>query len=596
MNVYAICCAVLVGCVFLGASACAEDDRLPRGAAVLGEDALGSFGMLAGDRAETEVVTVRGQPFTRAIRARVKTRPQQSYGIQLSAPAAVAVGKGDVLHARFYVRALDVRDETAEAVAEFVFEKQGNPWTKSITRVARAGAEWKRFDVPFRSAESYPAGGAGVRIRLGFRVQTLEIGGLEVLHYGKGMDIRRLPVTLPTYRGQEPDAGWRREARERIEKHRKADLVVRVVDARGRRVRNAEVKVRMKRHAYGFGTAVSSLYLQDGRESEDKRRYREEIVKLFNRTVIENNLKWWGWESAREKAVRTVDWLRSSGIEVRGHCLVWPSWGHLPKDMQARKTDKAYLRKRCLDHIADEAGAMKGKLVDWDVMNEPFTNHDLMDVLGREVMAEWFSKAKEADPGANVYINDYAILSGGGGDTAHRRHYEETIRFLIEQGAPLDGIGVQGHFGSNVTPPEEIWKTLDRFSKFGLPIQVTEYDMKTGIEEFEGLYTRDFMTAVFAHPATVGILMWGFWDGRHWKQNAPIFRRDWSVKPSGEAWIDLVFRKWWTEEDGRTDRRGEFRARGFLGDYEITAERRGRTGSAEFTLTKGGGAAEVVVE
>lgn len=593
MNAYAICAVTLAGCLLvLGLAEAAE---LPPGTPLLGADPLAAF-RLSGTGAEIEIVPVRGREFTRAIRARTRVKPQTSYATQLTAPTVAPVNKGDVLYARFYLRALEAADETAEGVTEFVFEKMGTPWTKSITYQARAGSKWKRFDVPFKAAASYAAGGAHVCMRLGFRVQVVEIGGFELTNFGRRLDISKLPVTIPTYRGQEADAPWRKEAERRIEKHRKADLTVRVTDGRGRPVSKAKVEVEMRRHAYGFGTAVSSHYLQDGKETQDKKRYREEIKKLFNRTVLENNLKWRGWERGRDKAIRTTNWLRDSGIEVRGHCLVWPNWRHLPGDMKQRQGDKAYLRKRCLDHIADEAGAMKGKLIDWDVINEPFTNHDLMDILGREVMGGWFKKAKEMDPDVNVYINDYAILSGGGGDSAHRRHYEETIRFLIDSGAPLDGIGVQGHFGSNVTAPGELLKTLDRFARFGRPLQVTEFDMKTGIEPFEAAYTRDFMTAVFSHPATVGILMWGFWDGRHWKKNAPIYRKDWSLKPSGEVWIDLVFKKWWTRAEGTTNRRGEFEVRGFLGDYEIAAERRGRSGRAGFTLTKEGGVVRVVVE
>jgi len=583
---------------------CMAGEGLPPGTPLVGPDGFGAMA-LSGTERDSEEVAVTGQAFTKALRVRTKQRPARPYNMQLTASTTAAAAKGDVILASFWARAAASSDETGEALTEFVFEKAGDPWTKSVTYSVRAGAKWRQYNIPFAAVESYAAGGAHVCFRVGYDPQAIELAGFRLVNYGRKVKVSDLPVTIPTYRGQEPDAPWRKAAAERIEKHRKADITVRVTDARGRAVRGAEVSVKMKRHLYAFGSAVNCRYLQEGGETPDKKRYRQEIVKLFNRVVTENALKWPRWESNPDHARKTVSWLRGEGLEVRGHCLFWPNWRHVPRSMRpaaaaggdaAPAPDPAALRKRVLDHIAEEAGAMKGKLVEWDVINEPFSNHEITDILGEESLVEWFKAARKADPVVKLYINDYAIISGGGGDSPHRRHYEKTIRMLIDKGAPLDGIGMQCHFGNAVTAPAEILKTLDRFAKFGRPIEITEFDMKTGIEAFEAAYTRDFMTAVFSHPSTVGVIMWGFWDGRHWKGNAPLFRKDWNLKPSGKAWQDLVFKKWWTEAEGVTDRRGGYGTRGFLGRYEVTASRRGRKGRAEFDLAKPGAEVKVVLE
>jgi hypothetical protein len=64
--------------------------------------------------------------------------------------------------------------------------------------------------------------------------------------------------------------------------------------------------------------------------------------------------------------------------------------------------------------------------------------------------------------------------------------------------------------------------------------------------------------------------MWGFWEGRHWLPAAAMYRRDWTLKPNGQAWIDLVKKQWWTTANGQTDTLGQFRTRAFHGDYQVT--------------------------
>jgi endo-1,4-beta-xylanase len=213
-----------------------------------------------------------------------------------------------------------------------------------------------------------------------------------------------------------------------------------VRDETGRPVAGAAVEVWMKRHEFGFGTAVNASYLYDGTEDDNKRRYRAETKRLFNKAVLENALKWPASEGAwgggqREKALKTIRWLRDEGLDVRGHCLVWPSWKNTPKNLQDLKGDPAALRRRVAERVTEAVAATRGTLVEWDVVNEPFTNHDLMDVLGWDVMIEWFKLARLADPGTKLYINDYSILAGGAGWSDHRQHYEGTLRMLVDGSA-----------------------------------------------------------------------------------------------------------------------------------------------------------------
>ncbi len=415
--------------------------------------------------------------------------------------------------------------------------------------------------------------------------QVVEVGGTELLSYGREMDIARLPRTRLRYEGQAADAAWRAAAQQRIEKYRKADLTVTVLDAEGKPAAGARVQVNMTRHAFGWGSAVTADLLTA--DTADARTYRETVATLYNKVVFENDLKWPGWERKERRATvfDAIRWLEKSNIEIRGHCLVWPSWRHLPRDVARLADNPSALRRRVGDHVTDEVSALRGKLVQWDVINEPYTNHDLMDVLGNEAMVEWFRLARQADAEVRLFINDYAILAAGGRDTAHQDHYEQTIRYLLDQKAPLGGIGLQAHFASDLTPPARLIQILDRFSRFGLPLEVTEHDINISDEQLQADYTRDFLTAVFSHPSVNGILTWGFWEGRHWRPNAAYFRRDWSLTPAGQVWIDLVRDKWWTRESGVTDAAGRFTVRGFLGQYDVEAAQGDRTAATKCTLS-----------
>jgi endo-1,4-beta-xylanase len=519
-------------------------------------------------RASVSTEAVDGQPFKQALRVEVKEASGNPWDVQLQMPVTQAVQAGDVILATLYLKS----EAGGDAHSEFVMELGREPWSKSVSYPLRAGNEWRKLHVRYQAARSYAAGEAQLLFRLGYEPQTLLIAGLTVENFGSQLALADLPTTKLGYPGMQADAAWRSAAAERIEKVRKSELSILVQDRNGKAMSGADVTIHQTKQAFGFGSAVVAQTLS--RPGNDK--YKQLTAELFNTAVLENNLKWqplagdWGEGWTVAVAQKGVDWLGQHGIQTRGHVLVWPGWKNLPRSLKPLEKDPVKLRAAVNAHVTELATAMRGKLLHWDVMNEPFDNHDLMDLLGEDAMIEWFRAARAADPSAQLFINDYAILSGGGGTTPHRDNYERVIKLLLDKGAPLDGIGLQGHFGAELTGPEDILALLDRYAKFGKQIWITEYDVDIDDEELAGQFTRDLYTTLFSHPAVGGIMMWGFWDGAHWHKNAPLYRQDWSLKPAGAAYRDLVLREFRSNLAGKTDASGAFKTRAFLGSYEVT--------------------------
>src|SRR5262249_9090254 len=142
---------------------------------------------------------------------------------------------------------------------------------------------------------------------------------------------------------------------------------------------------------------------------------------------------------------------------------------------------------------------------------EPWDNHALMDMFGRDRMVDWFNAARAADPAARLVLNDYSNHDATT-DAAHVENFEATARFLLEKKAPLEGLGLQSHIGSTPNAPVHVLATLDRYAKLGLPLRVTEFDINTDDEELQADYTRDFLTLMFSHPGVIGFQLWGFWE------------------------------------------------------------------------------------
>lgn len=535
-----------------------------------------------------ESLDVENQPFKKAYR--ISTNGQNandSYTLRYNIDSSV--NKGDVLFLSFYRRSIQSKRETGESFMEIALDHfiDGKyNWPPIFERGMSFGSEWVLTQIPFVAAKNVTKGEMSLIIKCGKFPQIFELGGISLINYKQSKQLRNLPKSIVHYEGDSPGAVWRKAAAARIEKYRKGDLKIKVLDKNGKPISNAIVSVNLKKSAFAWGTAVSSDNILNTSDPNFQ-KYRDTLLRYFNKVVFENEMKAKNWNKFNlEKTQKAINWFKIYDIPIRGHVMVWPSWQHSPQLVQF-KNDTVALRAAILKQIDEQTSTIKVQFAEWDVVNEPFAHHNIMDSLGgKKVMVDWFKAAKKNTNGVKLFLNEYTMFHSNG---AGSDDFYNNVKFLKENGVKIDGIGEQGHIGG--TPPgiEFVIKKLDHFAELGLPIQISEFDITSDDDDFKARYLKDFMTAIFSHPSTNGFLQWGFWEKAHWLPSSALWDKDWNPRKHGKVFTELVSKTWNTNEKGFTSKKGEYKTRGFNGDYEITVENKGNTVQKKYTLDSKGG-------
>ena len=218
-----------------------------------------------------------------------------------------------------------------------------------------------------------------------------------------------------------------------------------------------------------------------------------------------------------------------------------------------------------------------GLIPEWDVVNEPWSNHDVMDIFGDEIVVDWFQRVRDFDPGIQLTLNDYGIFGNNGSNQAHRQNFEYWLGLLNDANL-LDVIGEQSHYNDASLTDIDVFGQLvqDYEMQFDTPIAITEFDVDTHDTQLQADYLRDYLTMAFSQPGISQFLHWGFWERSHWLPDASLYRFDFSAKPNGQAYEDLVFGRWWTESQNTT-RAGQITADAFLGEHQVVVDFQGQS-------------------
>ena len=216
------------------------------------------------------------------------------------------------------------------------------------------------------------------------------------------------------------------------------------------------------------------------------------IRKEFNSVTCENAMKpaslhpspnVWRWEEAD----RIANFCRENGIKMRGHCLVWHNqfsdW--MLYDESGNFVDKEVFYARLKDHIQTVMSRYKDVIYAWDVVNEamsdggtnPYRESKLYQLCGDEFIAKAFQFAREADPKAVLFYNDYNEC-----DRRKSRNIYNMVLKMRSNGVPIDGIGMQGHYNIFKPTVEELDAALALYSPLVEHIHITELDVRVNRE------------------------------------------------------------------------------------------------------------------
>ncbi len=291
------------------------------------------------------------------------------------------------------------------------------------------------------------------------------------------------------------------------------------------------------------------------------------VEKHFNSITPENILKWEEVHPQPERynfdaPDRYVAFGEKHRMHIIGHTLVWfhqtPDW--VFHDGSGRPLGREALLQRMKEHIFTVVGRYRGRIHGWDVVNEAvmadgsFRKSKWFEIIGEDYVRKAFEFAREADPQAELYYNEY--------DYEYRPKLEGVIRLvksLQAKGVRVDGVGIQGHWFLDFPKINELEAYVQVLADLKVKLMITELDVgvlpfchfdmpRADISSFDAETRRKYNPYPGGLPDAVQqdlakryadlfalfrkhrerfsrVTFWGVHDGQSWRNYLPITGR-----------------------------------------------------------------------
>lgn len=289
---------------------------------------------------------------------------------------------------------------------------------------------------------------------------------------------------------------------------------------------------------FKIGTAVGSNFYNVYDTGD---LYNQTITTNFNILVAENEMKYDAMEPQKgifsfTKPDKLVAYAQKYGIQIRGHNLCWhnqlPSW--LNAGLTNGTANGTFTRSSLLallkNHITTIVSRYKGKIQQWDVVNEPFNDGTgtlrssiWQQVIGNDYIDSAFVWAHRADPDAKLYLNEYGIEIYGGTKSNAMYTY---VTAMKNRNIPINGVGFQCHFTVSKIDFTKLDQNIKRYAAVGLEAIITELDIRIAITDYTANPTkwlasqaedyRQMIRTCLNNSNSKTFLTWGFTDKYSW--------------------------------------------------------------------------------
>lgn len=424
--------------------------------------------------------------------------------------------------------------------------------------------------------------------------------GLRGAQQASAIDANTQAAALEAWR----DPALNKKIDDGIEKYRKGDAVLEVVDVGGKPVSGATVRLKQTGHEFLFGS--NTFVLGQLKPDEKERRFEEAFLRLFNFTTVP--FYWAATEPEQGKLRyaepapeiwrrpppdRFVAWAGKHGILLKGHPLLWhlhnPSW--LPKDPDV-------LRELYRKRFREIAARYAAKIPIWDAVNESLVCPATYPLYSEDrAYVGWaFHEAASLFPKETMLMINEVTSYNYPPQVAD---YFAQIQRLLAQGARIGAIGLQYHYfrrreldkflASPDNNPGRLLESYQKLGEFGLPLYITEITIPSAGEGGAALQeelVRAHYRLWFSVPGMAGITWWNLGDGTalasEQEAQGGLLDADLNPKPAYRALDQLINRDWTTRAETHTDTAGRSALRGFFGTYQVEIQVGGKVQRFEF--------------
>ena len=209
------------------------------------------------------------------------------------------------------------------------------------------------------------------------------------------------------------------------------------------------------------------------------------VARHFNTITPENIMKWEEIHPEPDRynfgpADQYVAFGEKHNMHIICHALVWfhqtPDW--VFQDESGNPLSREALLERMKDHIFTIMGRYKGRIQAYDVVNEAimkdgsFRQCKWLEIIGEDYVQKAFEFAREADPEAELYYNEYDYEFG-----PKTEGVIKLVKNMQDNGVRVDGVGIQGHWFLDYPKMDLLDSYVKELSKLGIKLMVTELDI-----------------------------------------------------------------------------------------------------------------------
>ncbi len=270
---------------------------------------------------------------------------------------------------------------------------------------------------------------------------------------------------------------------------------------------------------------------------------RPTLAHHFNSVTAENAMKWGTIEPKLgerdySRADAVARFAHRTGLRLRGHALVWGRY-QLPSDLEEDVTGAADPAARMQElmgrNIRTLVKRYRGRVAAWDVVNEPLEPNGgeldpnlFLRTIGPGYVGDAFRMANRYDPDADLFLNEFLFSYDG----AKADALPSLVSDLLDEGVPIDGVGIQAHFFPFMPLPsaKELERYLRRLARPGLKVELTELDVSIWhfLGEQDPLaaqadYYHRIVSACMDVRRCRGVTVWGIADDQSWLDTFPPF-------------------------------------------------------------------------